>query len=218
VPVEYIRKDVKNVNVRVYPPDGRVSVSAPRHLSEKKVRIVIAGRMGWIREKRREITNHSLPPENKIVTGEIHYYRGKGYRLQVVEEKIPPSVNLSDETIELRVRPGTCRAKRKHILIEWYRDRLKERIPKAVARWEVRLGVDVEECRIKKMKTRWGSCNPKAKRIWVNLWMIQKPDGCLDYILVHEMLHFFERRHNERFRALLEDVMPDWKIYRDKLA
>jgi hypothetical protein len=135
----------------------------------------------------------------------------------VVEQNSAPSVVLKHNTIELYIRPGTCRDRKKSILDEWYRQQLKELLPALIQRWEKKMGVQVNEFRIKKMKTRWGTCNIKAKRIWLNLDLAKKPVECLVFIVVHEMVHLFERKHNDRFVSYMDKFMPRWKFNKEVL-
>lgn len=139
-------------------------------------------------------------------------------RLNVVEHDGPPAVLMpNNATLEIRVRPGAGRDKREAVLAAWYRRRLYAAIPPLIAKWEPEIGVTVAEYRIKKMKTRWGSCNIDARRIWLNLELAKKPPACLEYVLVHEMVHLLERRHNDRFRRLMDRFLPQWRLHRDEL-
>jgi hypothetical protein len=153
-----------------------------------------------------------------MITGEKHYVQGQRCRLNVIEHGGPATVGLSNNTtIELRVRPGSCREKRGAALNRWYRERLRGQIPQLIVKWEPELGVKVAEWRIKKMKTRWGTCNIDARRIWLNLELAKKPLSCLEYVLVHEMVHLLERYHNDCFRAYMDQVMPQWRLHRREL-
>ena len=153
-----------------------------------------------------------------MVTGESHYYQGRRYRLDVIEHDGPPSVRLVNNTaMALRVRPGTSPDRRESMLHEWYRKQLRQQLPPLLDKWQPKVGVTVAELRIKKMKTRWGRCNAEARRIWVNLELAKKPVLCLEYILVHEMVHFLERHHNERFKTLMDELMPSWRLCREEL-
>ena len=153
-----------------------------------------------------------------MVTGESHYFQGRRYRLKVVEINRPPTVKLSNNsTIELRVRPGSDRAKREAVLYSWYRKKLKGQIPAVINKWEPIIGVKIADWGVRKMKTRWGSCNRKAGRIWLNLELAKKSPSCLEYVVVHEMLHLVERHHNDRFKELISDLLPSWQTTRDEL-
>ena len=218
IPVEVVRKDIKNLHLGVYPPNGRVRVAAPLRISDETVRLAVISRLGWIHRKQREFVNQNRQSKREMITGESHYFRGRRYRLDVIERSGPATVRLkNNRTMELRVRPDANRDKREEVLNRWYRRMLQEQVPRLIARWQPEIGVVVAEWRIKKMKTLWGSCNIKARRIWLNLELAKKSPSCLEYILVHEMIHLLERPHNERFMNLMDHYMPNWRIHRDEL-
>ena len=152
------------------------------------------------------------------MTGESHYFKGRRYRLRVVEYDGRPTIRLlNNTTMELRTRPGDNRDNRETVLYQWYRRQLRSQLPSLLTKWEQKVGVAVEDVRIRKMKTRWGSCNRDARRIWLNLELAKKSVSCLEYIMVHEMVHFKERAHNERFRTLMDQLLPQWRLHRDVL-
>ncbi len=218
MPVEIVRKDIKNLHVGVYPPKGRVRVAAPLRLDDEAIRLAVISRLGWIRRQQESFQQQDRQSQREMVTGESHYYQGRRYRLDVIEHDGLPSVNLPNNTaMELRVRAGADRDVREAVLHRWYRHRLREQLPNLLAKWEPEVGVEVVEVRIKKMKTRWGTCNIEARRIWLNLELAKKPLSCLEYILVHEMIHFQERHHNEQFRDLMDRLMPQWRLRRAEL-
>lgn len=218
IPVEVVRKDIKNLHLGVYPPNGRVRVAVPLRLSDEAVRLAVISRLGWIRRHQNGFEQQGRQSEREMVTGESHYVQGRRYRLDVIEHDGPAAVSLSNNTtLELRVRPGTSRDKREVVLHRWYRRRLREQIPVLIAKWEPEVGVEVAEWGIKRMKTRWGTCNIPARRIWLNLELAKKPVSCLEYIVVHEMVHFLERRHNGRFLEYMDGLMPQWRLSRDEL-
>ena len=218
IPVEVVRKDIKNLHLGVYPPKGRVRVAVPLRLDDEAVRLAVISRLGWIRRQQNGFEQQERQSERDMVTGESHYVQGRRYRLDVIEHQAPAAVSLrNNSTIELRVRPGTNRQKREAVLHRWYRQRLREQIPELIAKWEPVIEVDIADWGIKKMKTRWGSCNVDARRIWLNLELAKKPATCLEYILVHEMIHFLERHHNDQFREYMDGFMPQWRMHRDEL-
>ncbi len=215
---EVVRKDIKNLHVGVYPPNGRVRVAAPLRLDNEAIRLAVISRLGWIRRQQKKFDEQVRQSQREMVTGESHYYRGRRYLLDVLEHNGPPSVYIvNNTTLELRIRPGMPRDDREAVLLRWYRRRLQERIPPLLSKWEPKVGVMVAEVRIKKMKTRWGTCTSRTRRIWLNLELIKKPVSCLEYILVHEMVHFLERHHNDRFRDLMDELMPQWQLHRKNL-
>ena len=216
--VQVVRKDIKNLHISVYPPRGRVRVAAPLRLNDDAVRLAVISRLGWIRRKQAEFEEQVRQSLREFVTGESHYFEGRRYRLNVTEREGSPTVRLiNNTTIELSIRPGSDRETREIALYRWYRLQLRRSLPAIVAKWENVIGERVVEVRIRKMKTRWGTCNREACRIWLNLELIKKPRSCLEYILVHEMVHLIERGHNDRFRALMDSYMPKWRMHRDEL-
>ena len=217
-PVEIVRKDIKNLHLGVYPPNGRVRVAAPLYLDDDAVRLAVISRLGWIRRKQADFEQQNRQSQREFVTGESHYFQGRRYRLDVTERDSPPTVRLlNNTTMGLSVRPGTDRDMREAVLYRWYRRELRDQLPALLAKWEPRVGVTVADVRIRKMKTLWGSCNIEAGRIWLNLELAKKPASCLAYVLVHEMVHLLERKHNARFQALMDRFMPQWRMHRDEL-
>ena len=217
-PVEVVRKNIKHLHLGVYPPEGRVRVAAPTYVDDDAVRLAVVARLGWIRRRQAEFRRQDRQAQRRLVSGESHYVDGRRYRLVVVEHDGGSVVRLRNRTtMELRVPPTADRDAREAVLHRWYRRRIHERLPALLAVWQPRLGVHVAEVRIRKMKTRWGTCNAGARRIWLNLDLAKKPLPCLEYIVVHEMVHLIERRHNDRFHELMDGVMPRWRSYRDEL-
>ncbi len=217
-PVSVIRKPIKNLHIGVYPPDGRVRVAAPSRLTDDAVRLAVISRLGWIRRQQARFAEQARQSAREMVTGESQYFQGRRYRLNVIEHAGPPRVSVPDKTtLELRVRPNTDPVMRRAILQQWYRTRLREQIPPLVEKWEPKAGVNISEVRIRRMKTRWGSCNPAARRLWLSLELAKKPASCLEYVFVHELVHLFERRHNERFQKRMDTLFPTWRIAREEL-
>lgn len=218
ISVEVIRKDIKNFYIGVHPPNGRLRVSAPLRLDDNAVRMAVISRLSWIRQQQAAFEGQDRQCQREFVTGESHYFGGRRCRLDVVEKDCPPKVWLPNNTkIALSVLPGSDRDTRESVLYRWYRQHLRSQLPPLLEKWEPKLGVSVNEVRIKKMKTLSGSCNIEAKRIWLNLKLAKKSESCLVYILVHEMVHLLERAHNDRFRELMDAHLPHWRNYRDEL-
>lgn len=216
--VDVDRKDIKNLHLAVYPPDGRVRVAAPLSVDDDAVRLAVVDRLAWIKRQQAAFEGQRRQSEREVVTGESHYLWGRRYRLNVTERDTPYAVRLSGHaTIELSVRPATSRQRREQVLLDWYRDEVKARVPALIEAWEPVLGVEVADWGVKRMRTKWGSCSIEARRIWLNLELAKKPPECLEYIVVHEMVHLIERRHNERFRALMDRFLPDWRHRRNVL-
>lgn len=218
VEVEVVRKDIKNLHLGVYPPKGRVRVAAPIRLSEEAIRLAVVSKLAWIRKRQARFASQPRQSEREFVTGESHYFEGRRYRLNIVEGTKRPSARLQNRGfIELCVPSHADRTAREAVLHRWYRRELQARLQVLCKEWEPKVGVKVRELRVKRMKTLWGSCNANAGRIWLNLELAKKPPACLAFVLVHEMVHFHERHHNDRFHALMDAAMPQWRTYRDEL-
>ena len=216
--VEIVRKDIKNLHLGVYPPNGRVRAAAPLRYDDEAVRLAVISRLPWIRKQQKVFKQQERQSRREMISGESHYFLGRKYRLDVIESNEPQGVQLIHNTkMVLKVRTGATRDKKEEVLQQWYRQQLRKQIPPLLAKWEETMDVKVSEVKIKIMKTRWGSCNIEARRIWLNLELAKKPLDCLEYILVHEMIHLFERHHTEHFRELMDHHMPDWRLRRDQL-
>lgn len=217
ISIDVAYKDIKNVYLSVYPPSGRVRISAPLRLDLDTLRIFAISRLGWIRKQQTKLCQQERESAREYINRESHYYLGKRYLLKVSEVDIPPEVILNHSTIEIHTRPATVIDKREEILDEWYRERLKEIIPPIIQQWEQKLNVNVRAFGVKKMKTKWGSCNQRAGRIWLNLELGKKPPQCIEYVVVHEIVHLLERKHGERFTSYMDNVLPMWKSYKEEL-
>ncbi|MFA9492108.1 MAG: M48 family metallopeptidase [Anaerolineales bacterium] len=216
--VEVVRKRIKHMHFAVYPPDGRVRVSTPVRLNDDAVRLAILSKLPWIKRHQARIASQKKAPALAHVSGESHDYLGQRYRLNVIHHQAPPRIELGDDqSLDLYVREGSDSARRERVLLEWYRGQLKTLIPPIIAQWEPVLGVGVSAWGVKLMKTRWGSCNIKARRIWLNLELAKRPISSLEYVIVHEMVHFLERLHNDRFFGYMDAFMPGWRQVRDAL-
>lgn len=217
ITVEVTQKDIKNVHLSVYPPLGQVKIAAPDRMDLDTIRIYAISKLSWIRKQQAKIKAQKREAPREYLTKESHYYLGKRYLLKVIEHNSAPIVKLKHNTIEMHIRPETDTVKRKEILEDWYRSQLKEMVPKYILKWEKAMKVKVNEFGIKKMKTKWGTCNIEAQRIWLNLELAKKPVSCLEYIVIHEMTHLLERNHNSRFVAFMNQFMPNWKEVKEEL-
>jgi predicted metal-dependent hydrolase len=217
IPVEVSRKDIRTLRLRVHAPDGRVTVSAPLALPRQAIDAFVSSRLDWIRKHRRRITALEYEPEYRYLHGERHWYAGRRYALDIVERPARARVELGAGTLVMRVRPGSGVERRRALLHAWYRQQLKATVPGLIDAYQPRMGVAVQELGIRRMKTRWGTCNPRARRIWLNLELAKKPPECLEYVVVHEMAHLLEPRHNARFHALMDTFLPAWREHRETL-
>lgn len=219
IEIELTKKNIKNLHLSVHPPDGRVKISAPQYMDTDTIRLFAISKLSWIRKQQKKFINQERQPEREYVSGESHYFLGQRYLLNVIyTNKRKQGVEIRNKKyIDLYVRENTPKYLRERAMTEWYRRELKKLIPTIIAKWEPIIGVEVNEFGVKKMKTRWGSCNPKAKRIWLNLELVKKSPTCIEYVVVHEMTHLLERKHNERFIAYMDKFMPNWRAVKAEL-
>ncbi len=216
--VEVVRKPIKNLHLGVYPPEGRVRVAAPLAVDDDAVRMAVINRLGWIKRQRARFQEQPRQSQRRMVSGESHYFLGQRYRLRVIAHDGATRISLRGKRVlELRARPDSRAEKREEALQAFYRAELKQRVPELLDKWQPILGVEAAAWGIKRMKTKWGTCNPTARRIWLNLELAKKPVQCLEYILVHELTHLIERTHNERFLSVLDRHLPHWRLVRDEL-
>ncbi len=217
ISVEVRKKNIRNLHLRVDSPEGSVRISAPAKMDLDIIRDFAVSKLGWIKKHQARLKTRVREVTKEFISGESHFYLGEPYRLNVIERNQPSKVILKQEILELYVRPNTGVKKRREILNDWYRQRLKEFIPGLIDIYETKMKIKVSGFGVKKMKTRWGSCNIKAKRIWLNLVLAKKSKECIEYIVVHEMAHFLERFHNERFTAFMDTFLPGWRIIQEEL-
>jgi predicted metal-dependent hydrolase len=218
ISIDVVRKNIKNIHLAVYPPTGRVRIAAPTRVNEDAIRLFAISKLGWIKRHQRNFQQQERQTRREYKHKESHYFQGKRYLLNVVDDEGTSKVILKSKTyINLHVKPGTDRETCHRLMNNWYRRELKKLIPSIINKWEQEMGITVSEWRVKLMKTKWGSCNIEQKRIWLNLELAKKPIQCLEYIIVHEMVHLLERHHNERFLAYMDRYLPSWKQLKKEL-
>ena len=218
IEIEVIKKNIKNVHLSVHPPAGRVRLAAPENMDEEAIRLFAISKLSWIKKQRKEFDTQERQSVREFLSGESHYFMGTRYLLNVIESSEKQRVELRNKKyMDLYVRPGHTKGKRERIVSQWYREELKRLIPEYIEKWEGTIGVTVNEWGVKLMKTKWGTCNERDKRIWINLELAKKNPRCLEYIIVHEMVHLLERHHNDRFKAYMDEFLPNWKSIRDEL-
>jgi predicted metal-dependent hydrolase len=217
ITVDVEQKNIKNIHLSVYPPTGRVRIAAPLRFDLETIRMFAISKLSWIKKQQEKLRKQVRETPREFKTRENHYYLGKRYLLQLIKSEGKPSVTIKHDKMVLQVKPNSNTEQKQIILQEWYRERLKELVPKYITKWEETMQVQVEDFGIKKMKTKWGTCNIEKKRIWINLELAKKPLECLEYIVVHEMIHLLERNHNDRFIAYMNKFLPQWKHYREEL-
>lgn len=210
-------KDIKNVHLSVYPPKGRVRIAAPMRMTLDTIRIYAISKLSWIRKQQQKFQAQVREAQREFLTKEGHYYLGSRYLLKMIEHDTPPVIILKHKTIEMRVRPNTDLQKRQALMDEWYRTQLKQLVPQIITKYEKLMGVRVNEFGIKRMKTKWGTCNREAMRIWLNLELAKKPIHCIEYVVVHEMVHLLERNHNDKFISYMNRFLPEWRVLQNEL-
>ena len=211
------RKNIKNVHLSVYPPAGKVRISAPSHMSLATIRVFAINKLGWIKNQQRQLQEQEREPPREYLEKESHFVWGKRYLLRVIEERQSPGVEPGPEKLTLRVRPGWDAVRSQSLLEEWYRGQVRAHAVPLIAKWEKVMGVTVRRLFVQRMKTRWGSCTPGRGYIRLNTELAKKPRDCLEYLVVHEMVHLLEPTHNERFLALMDQYLPQWPALREKL-
>ena len=217
IPVDVVLKAIKNVHLSVHPPTGRVRIAAPKRMSIDTIRVFAISKLDWIKQQQTKLREQERETPREYVDRESHYVWGKRYLLTVSESDEPPSVELKHSRMVLRMRPGTDERRRQALMEAWYREQIKQAMPLLLARWQPLMGVRVERFFVQRMKTKWGSCNHKARTIRLNTELAKKPAECLEYVVVHELVHLLEPTHNARFVALMDRFMPKWQFHRQVL-
>lgn len=217
ISVDVVFKDIKNVHLSVYPPTGRVRISAPSRMSLDTLRVFAISKLGWIKQQQKRLREQERETPREYLDRESHYVWGKRYLLKVVEADAAPVVELKHSKMILRVRPGTNHEKKQAVVEGWYRAQIKDAAPPLIAKWERLMEVRVSRVFVQHMKTKWGGCNPAARSIRLNTELARKPRECIEYIVVHEMVHLLEPTHNARFIALMDRFMPNWGLRRNQL-
>lgn len=217
VNIEVVKKKIKNMRLTVSPPSGHVRLSAPLYTSDEVIRLFASNNMRWIKKQIKKFQVQPWPILPEYVTGEIHHLWGHSYQLQIEHTETTSNVRLESHRLIITVRADSTREQRKKVLNEWYRAQLKTRLPALFAKWERIIGVKASFVGVKNMRTRWGSCNVQKKRIWVNLQLAQKPFPCLEYVVVHELVHLLEKGHGLAFMAYMDKFLPDWRVLKDEL-
>jgi predicted metal-dependent hydrolase len=217
IPVDVEFKDIKNIHLSVLPPEGDVRVAAPSRMNLDGIRVFLITRLSWIRQQRKKFEEQEREPIREYIERESHYLWGKRYLLSVEENEQPTQVRALHSQIKLNISADADRNKRDAVVAAWYRDELRRVAEPLIETWEERLGVKVERLFVQRMRTMWGSCNPDARSIRLNTELAKKPQECLEYVVVHEMLHMLEPTHSERFQSLLDVHLPQWRGVKELL-
>jgi len=215
--IDVVQKDIKNVHLSVHPPTGRVRIAAPARMKLDTIRVFAISKLDWIRRQQQKLREQEREPAREYLERESHYVWGRRYLLQVNEGEHAPVIELKHNKLVMYARPGTGEEKRQALVESWYREQVRNAAAALVAKWEPLMNVRVARVFVQRMRTRWGSCNPATQSIRLNTDLAKKPRECLEYIIVHEMLHLLEPTHNAHFVALMDRFMPRWRFYREAL-
>lgn len=214
--IDVVKKDIKNVHLSVHPPSGRVRIAAPAHMRDDTVRVFAIAKLGWIRQQQNRMRAQEREAPRDMVSRESHWVWGQRLLLVVKEHEAAPTIDL-DRRLTLWTRPRSTREMRRAALDAWYRQQLRSAAGPFLEKWERRLGVRSSRLHIQRMRTKWGSCNARSRSIRLNTELAKKPRECLEYIVVHELVHLIEPSHNQRFVDLMNRHMPNWQAYRNRL-
>lgn len=218
IDIEVISKNIKNIHLSVHPPNGRVRLAAPKSMNDESVRLFAISKLSWIKKQRKRFENQTRETPREFISGESHYLFGERYLLNVVETKSKQRVVIANNKyLNLYVRKDSTKEKRESIMNEWYRSELKLEIPKHIEKWEKIMDLSVNDWNVRKMKTKWGSCNVQDKKILINLELAKKNPRGLEYVVVHEMVHLLERNHNDKFKEYMDNFLPNWRAVRNEI-
>ncbi len=217
IEIEVIKKDIKNMHLNVMPPSGRVRISAPYGTSDDAINLFAVKKISWIKKQVEKYKNQERQTEREYVTGESHYLWGRRYKLEVRYSNKGNNIEIKGNKMILTVREKSTRQQRENFVNEWYRSELKAKLPPLIKKWEEVIGVKANTVGVKNMRTRWGTCNDKDKRIWINLQLVKKPVYCLEYIVVHELVHLLEKNHTPAFIEYMDTFIPSWRVIKDEL-
>jgi predicted metal-dependent hydrolase len=217
VAVHVTLKDIKNVHLGVYPPGGRVRIAAPARMKMDAIRVLAISKLSWIRRQQRSFRGQDRETRREYVNGESHYLWGRRYLLTVEEHDAAPRIEAKHSRLLLRVRPDTDASKKAVLVEEWYRREIRAALTPLLRKWHPLVGAAPNQVFVQRMRTKWGSCNARTGNIRLNTELARKPRACLEYILVHELVHLLEPTHNDRFTRLMARFMPSWQIQRSEL-
>ena len=215
--IDVVYKDIKNLHISVYPPMGRVRVAAPERTEEDTIRLAVVQRLPWIKRQREQFQNADRQSKREMESGETHYVWGQRYRLDVSRTSSHNKVYANGNTLWVIAPANADADTRRAALDRWYRRQIKAALPAVLDKWQPIVGAEADKVVIRRMKTKWGTCVTHSRTIWINPELAKKNPRCLEYIIVHELTHLHERGHGERFVALMDNHLPDWRVRRDEL-
>ncbi len=215
--VDVTIKNIKHIHLSVHPPHGQVRITAPRRVNFDTLRLFSNSKIDWIKKQQLKLRQRVWESPREYVDREGHFLWGKRYLLKIIETNGRARVEVTSSELVLYARPNASRIEKHETVETWYRDQIRQAVPPLLAKWAPLFGGDVRRIFIQKMKTRWGSCNTRTRTIRLNTELAKKPPVCLEYVLVHELAHFLERKHNARFKSIMSAHMPEWQQYRRDL-
>ncbi|MDD3174445.1 MAG: SprT family zinc-dependent metalloprotease [Herbinix sp.] len=217
IQIELEKKRIKNMYMRIQPPEGRVRISAPYGMKEENIRSFVLSKLDWIEEQQGKVQQSAIHQELEYVSGEEIYVWGRKLSLQVNEQELYTSMDISQYHIVLYVKSGSTTKQREKVVSTWYKKALQQEIPSLISKWEMIIGVKSSGFCIRDMKTRWGTCNIRTKKICLNLQLAKKPPKCLEYVIVHELVHLLEKSHNHIFKGYMDKYLPQWRAIKKEL-
>ena len=193
-------------------------VAVPEHVTDDNVRLAVISKLSWIKQQQRDFENQPRQSKRLFVSGECHYVFGRAFHFELIEHTGKHKIkHYQSGKLKMFVRKNTSIENKQKLIDSWYRKELKAKVIELIEKWQSIIGKKVKGFSIRKMKTKWGSCNPTSGTIILNLELAKKPPKCLEYIFVHEMIHFHERHHNQRFKELLGKHLPNWQLLKKQL-
>lgn len=217
IEIEVIKKNIKHMHLSVLPPLGKVRISAPLNANEEAIKLFAITKIGWIKKQVEKFENQPRQSEREYVSGESHYLWGRRYKLEIQHTTKANNIAIKGSRLILTIRKNSTQQQRENVMNEWYRAEIKAKLPGLFEKWENTIGVKANVIGVKNMLTRWGTCNTKEKRIWLNLQLAKKPVKCLEYIVVHELVHLLEKNHTTIFSDYMDKFLPDWCVTKDEL-
>jgi predicted metal-dependent hydrolase len=217
IKIDVEKKDIKNLHLGVYPPNGRVRIAAPLKINDESIRLFAVSKLHWIKKQQRSFASQERETEREFMSGESHYFNGRRYLLNVIFTTSKAQIILRHRYIDMYVKPLASHKHKASVMAKFYRQYLDEQIHSLIGKWKEKMKVSISSYGIKQMKTKWGTCNIEAKRICINLELAKKSLPCLEYIVVHEMVHLLERHHNDNFVAYMNTFLPQWKALKTEL-
>lgn len=218
IPIEIVKKSIKNIHLGVYPPEGKVRVAAPLNTKDETIRLLVISKLSWIKKQREQFKSQERQTKREYVSGESIYLWGQRYLLKVIDHKGYSKVRIENKKyISLYIKKESTVKQREKVINNWYRKQIKNKIPDIIEKYSNKIGVNVSDYGVRIMRTKWGSCNTETSRILINLNLAKRPPNCLEYVVVHELIHLIERHHNEKFKELMDIYYPGWRVTKDEL-